>query len=343
VTKLSIKTVTTLVTAIVSLATLCSPAWGSPTLLVVGRGNGLFEVMGQGFERVGGIDMTLVYDHTASTNPRVTQGELIYGAMMVPNLAVPGTIKVGIVSHNPQGISGNGSIVKLSLSPVVGAEGALSSFTARIVDLKGVDIPVQIQNTTQAAGKSIPTLFREYAGPRTPAAMTVLITGNTPSGVRQEPLIALSDGTSKVKVSLDMPVGAKSPNFALNGATLVSLRREGDLYLLEVIPDAGVYEARITILNNGSITEVPLTVTQPLNPAFMPGGILNETALGLYLKGEPGKRSDLNGDGKVDYLDDYIITANYLIIKQKAVPKLPMQFKPPPPASVPGAGVQSVK
>jgi hypothetical protein len=61
------------------------------------------------------------------------------------------------------------------------------------------------------------------------------------------------------------------------------------------------------------------------------------------VKGEPGKRSYLNGDGKVDHLDDYIITTNYLIIRQKAVPKIPMQFKPPPPASVPGAGVKSVQ
>jgi hypothetical protein len=445
-TRLYRKILPALSAAVACLLTLCSPAWGAPTVMIVGRGNSQFEVMGEGFQGVGGIEMTLGYDRTVYAEPRVSQGGLVFGAMMVPNLTVPGMVKVGIISPNPQGISGNGSIVTLTFNPVSGAQGNISNVMVRIINLKGAEIQAQILNSTgsetgpgavapssttgigstsgavtggtvqgagpvvglggvtmpdtsggvqpppplppavapvvaendrrappevietpvtveeslpapapapagktfaesagvtkQAAGKSIPELFREYPGPRTYVAMAALFPSGAPSGARQEPPIALSDGSSRVKVYLNVTVGARSPNFALNGAKLVSLRREDGLYVLEVIPDSRVNEARVTILNNGSITDVPLVVTQPLDLALIPGGVLNETALDLFLKGGPGKRSDLNGDGKIDSLDDYIITANYLVKKKTAAPKAPAAQKT---TAAPGAAVKSAK
>ena len=411
--------------------------------MATGRGNGQFDVMGQGFDGVGGIDITLNYDKNTANDPRILQGELISGAVMMPNLTVPGTVRVGIIFPNPLGISGNGKIVTLTLISVAGAEGTVSNFTARVINSKGVEIASQAQiipwtgsgnsvgstpvssaissasgsaasSATQGSGamvslgsvsmqdtkgvgvlpqpvtptpppsppsvepvvteqkknvlpelietpavveesqplvasttiskpgvvptagvkqvaeKSIPELFRDDTGPRTVAAMTSLFLKTTSSILRQEPSIVLSDGVSKIKLYVNLPqVDAKTPNFALNGANLVSLQKNGDVYLLDVIPHKNSNEAKVTILNNGSITDVPLIVAQPINVALIPGGKLSESALGLFLKGEPGKRCDLNGDGKIDYLDDYIIVANYLVEKNAAALKSSAQDKSP--------------
>ena len=102
--------------------------------------------------------------------------------------------------------------------------------------------------------------------------MGALFTSGATSGVRQEPTIALSDGTSTVKVYLKVPPGARSPNFALSGAKLVSLKKEGGLYLLEILPEAKANEVNITMLNNRIVTGIPLTVVQPLAAYLIPGG-----------------------------------------------------------------------
>ncbi len=394
------------------LTTLSYPAWGMPTLTIVGQGNDRYELMGQGLEGVGGISMTLEYDRTASTNPQVTLGGLFSGAIMAPNLNIPGTVKIGIVSPIRQGISGNGNIAMLTLSPINGISGSVLNFSAHMVSaIGGLNIPVQtfisvtatetagssgatlvaaasgssISTTQNSSGsgsttglgnvvisssagtgqqpsllpeatakemehepnipylppeapvvvieespipssivtvkesakpsvvmKSISEQFRDYGGERSPAAMEALFTSGETSGVRQEPAIALSDGTSTVQVTITVPAGPKSPSFMLSGAKLVSINNDDGFYILELCPEVGVNGVKITILNNGVVTGVPLIVAQPLDRKLLPGGILNESAVALYLKGAAGKRKDLNGDGAVTWLDDYIIMANYL-------------------------------
>lgn len=419
---------------VVTTLLLAAPCWGAPFLVLTGRGNGLFEVMGKGLENVGGIDLTVSYNPATLTDPRVSQRGLTYGAMMTPNLSVPGTVRVGIVK--PQGITGTGSMIMLSFSPMTRGQGEITSFTAHLVSTKAADIPVQTQvlvndsgsitgdpfagglvspptdpitgtsgggtpvtlgvvtypdmptpgsvgvpapppetaipvpttlvppvpepvtevdrpggppealNTTGGrpekgvvsqpqpqpgavgvapnpadVGKSILELFRNYVGPVAPQWLIQLFSRPERSGFHQEPAILLADGTTRGTVTLDIPLsGERSPNFALNGARLVSLKIDGSRYLLEIMPDTKVVDASLMVLNNGVFTEYPLTVAPAMDIKSVPTGKNAEGAFALYLRGIGEGRGDLNGDGRADYVDEYIYTANYLVRNGKPAP-----------------------
>ncbi|HEY6839558.1 MAG TPA: cohesin domain-containing protein [Geobacteraceae bacterium] len=169
------------------------------------------------------------------------------------------------------------------------------------------------------AYKSVLNRFRDFKGEKNPQALMKLFTEPDMSGIHQEPAIAFSDGKASVKVFVDVGVsGREAPNFALKGAKLVAIRREkGNVWLLEALPEEKTYEATITILNDSATTEIPLTVVPLIPPDAKIGKekVMTENDFSLFLK-ERGTakvpRYDLNGDGKRDYIDDYIFTGNYL-------------------------------
>lgn len=175
--------------------------------------------------------------------------------------------------------------------------------------------------------KNVLDQFRVFKGEKTAknliAIFTRLLEGN-----RQEPPVALADGKSTVKVFVDIPSTAKTaPNFALKGAGLVSLKKSGSsTWAVEVLPSKGTFEASVTVLLDETMRQIPLTVAPPL-PAGLnigEGGKLTEADFNLYLKErgtDKAPRFDLNGDGKRDYIDDYIFTANFMV-KQGAGKKL---------------------
>jgi hypothetical protein len=73
--------------------------------------------------------------------------------------------------------------------------------------------------------------------------------------------------------------------------------------------------ATMTIMTDSDIIEYPLTLAPPIkdiSPA--------EANFTVFLKdsGATPPKRDLNGDGRHDYLDDFIYTANYLIRKGAA-------------------------
>jgi hypothetical protein len=173
------------------------------------------------------------------------------------------------------------------------------------------------------AYKSVLECFRDFTGEKSAKAMTHLFEMAPVSGVRQKPAIALSDGKAGVKVFIPLSrLGKDAPNFAVNGAKLVSLRIEGNAWVAEALPDAKTCEATITVLDNGSLTRIPLTVAPPL------GAMIGKTAnpcysgLDLFLKDrgtEKAPRFDLNGDGVRNFIDDYICTANYIVKRNSPV------------------------
>jgi len=188
--------------------------------------------------------------------------------------------------------------------------------------------------------------FRLYSGERTPQELSALFTTHTPAKIRQQPRIALSDGSTSVIVAIKVaaPDGA-APNFSLVGASLVSLQRKaGDEWLLTVLPAKGVMDVALMVVTGKSMLELPLTVAPPL-PADTD---LSLEAFTAYLNG-PGtgdnSLQDLNGDGQRDYRDDYIFTANYLsrqstagssldARRQRALQRT-LSGKPAPPATEP--------
>jgi hypothetical protein len=159
--------------------------------------------------------------------------------------------------------------------------------------------------------------FREYTGEENQQSLTTLFGSVSNAGVRQEPPVVLSDGKTTVKLFIQAPAVEKVVHsFYLSGAKLVSLETQGAAWIVQVLPDAGVYEASVTVLSNGSTTEIPITVAPPIDVDAGSAIGLGEKEFNVFLKErgtEKAPRFDLNKDGKRDYVDDYIFTANFIV------------------------------
>lgn len=162
---------------------------------------------------------------------------------------------------------------------------------------------------------SVVERFRAYQGEKSPAILMALFKKEIAPAIRQDPPVALSDGVASLKVVVALSSkDSKAPNFYLNGAKLVSLKMddEADKWIIETMPQANVLNASLTILNGSEIIEFPLTVAPPIKSRAV-----SDADFSAFLKAT-GKDSDLNGDGKYDYLDDYIYTANYLVWQERS-------------------------
>lgn len=177
----------------------------------------------------------------------------------------------------------------------------------------------EVKNTVYP---SVLERFRTFKGEKSPKSLAALFDEAAIPGVKQEPAVALTDGTTNVTVSiLIQSAGKETPSFTLKGAKLVSLKPGKDAWVLEALPDRKGYEAAITVQHNSSTTEIPLIVAPPLDAGSVPGGKLDEAGFNLFLKerGTDKKpRYDLNGDGVRNYLDDYIFTANFIVKRDAA-------------------------
>jgi hypothetical protein len=174
--------------------------------------------------------------------------------------------------------------------------------------------------------KSVLEQFSEYKGEKTPKNLIALFK-SAMAGNRQEPPLVLSDGKTIVKVFVDLPATGKvAPNFALKEAKLVSLKRSSDsTWVVEVLPNKGTFDAAVIVLEDDKTVKLPLTVAPPLSADIKigKGGVLSEADFISFLKErgtEKAPRFDLNGDGKRDYIDDYIFTVNYLAKADAAKP-----------------------
>lgn len=161
---------------------------------------------------------------------------------------------------------------------------------------------------------SVPERFRTYAAPRTPAALAALFSVPVASNIRQQPVVVLSDGNTTVKINIFIgSPDTKAPNVASKGAQLISIKRDkADTLEIEALPTYGTANASL-ILMAGSVTnEVPITVA-PMLPTETD---LSEKAFIAFLGGANASGQplrDLNNDGLLNYLDEYIFTANYLV------------------------------
>lgn len=134
----------------------------------------------------------------------------------------------------------------------------------------------------------------------------------------QTPRVVLSDGKASVRLTVRLAGdGKETPSFALKQAKLLSLQQgEGGEWLIEALPVVNTNEAALTVSLEASSILIPLTVAQPINGRSLGDlKVLSEKTFPLFLKERGTKeapRYDLNGDGKRDYLDDYIFAANFL-------------------------------
>jgi hypothetical protein len=161
--------------------------------------------------------------------------------------------------------------------------------------------------------------FEEYRGERTIRALASLFDQESYIGFRQEPPVALSDGTSLVRVTfLSTPGNKTTSDVAVMGARLISMRRDPDnsnTWIVDLQPERGAYRASLTV-SQGKIAMVyPLTVAPKVTLGRYRSERITETEYDRYLKERLAAKMtklDLNRDGKWDYQDDYILTANYL-------------------------------
>lgn len=153
----------------------------------------------------------------------------------------------------------------------------------------------------------------------------------------QSPRIVLTDGKTSVSVTVSLgDDGKETPTFALDHGKLLSLKQneEGE-WLVEVLPSQNANDAALTVSLGESVARIPLTVAQPLTAKQL-GDLkpISEKSFGQFLKERGTKdlpRYDLNGDGKRDYLDDYIFAANYLAQREASSPGEKKAPAPVPP------------
>ncbi len=399
------------------------------SMIISSSGNGVFTLQGVGLADVSGIDATISYDIATLSSPRIIQGGLISGAMMVANPNTPGIIRIAAVKTGP--IAGSGVIAIINFNSTAGSSGKILSLNAKMINGNGVQLAVQTQvfnsadantpssatvtgssgTTTSSAqtvsdtvatnatgslrprylgptGASLPSesgvapnrkaapetysdqpasqreeiqtrempvetssetqkpgatisaastdrkfvvyksvleSFREFTGKKTVKAFKALFDGVSMPGIRQEPAVALSDGKTRVKVFIRLPgPGKQAPNFSVKGAKIISLKLNGSTWVLEALPNVKVCEATVTVLDNGSITQIPLTVAPPVDVQIERMIISVNTGFALFLKDrgtDKAPRFDLNGDGVRNYMDDYILTANCIVKPNSATDK----------------------
>lgn len=181
--------------------------------------------------------------------------------------------------------------------------------------------PAQVVKTTQY--QSVLDRMKAYTGERTPAALTALFSPVAGRQVHQDPAIVTSDGESVVTLRVELPPTLKdTPGFSFRNANMMSLEQTDDgTWLIVLLPRKNVIEARVTIRFDGSVIVYPLVVSPPVDPALLALSGSPEAAFARFLKQQGADRDprfDLNGDGRFDYLDDYIFTAQYLAARQKA-------------------------
>jgi hypothetical protein len=167
--------------------------------------------------------------------------------------------------------------------------------------------------------------FREYKGARTPKAFMALFDREPMIGFRQEPRIGITSDSATVIVALvSMTTDTRGPGLTLTGAKLVSLTKDAkntNTWIAKVQPGKGACVAGIGVPGRDILMEFPLTIAPRVDVDIDKSGRVAEKDFALFLKGPRGKnikKYDMNGDGVLDYRDDYIFTANYIVARAQS-------------------------
>lgn len=159
--------------------------------------------------------------------------------------------------------------------------------------------------------------FRTYTGPRTKEALSELFRLPASPVVRQQPAIAISDGKTAVLIAVKiLSADGTAPNFAVEGAKLLSLEsKQRDEWLIKALPPRGALHVFLLVVNGPETNAFPIIVAPPLPQKFN----ASSEAFRSFLEADTnGPLYDVNGDGKRDYIDDYIYTANVISLERES-------------------------
>jgi hypothetical protein len=167
--------------------------------------------------------------------------------------------------------------------------------------------------------KSVLDRFSEYKGKPTMVGYLSLFEQEGMIGFRQDPPVVLADGKSTVRVSFISSTPTRTTSdIAVMGATLLSLKKDPEFtntFILELRPAKGELRASVSVPQDNVLMVFPLTLAPRASLEVGKKKGLDEAAFKAFLaeSGTPEHpKYDLNNDGKRDYIDDYIFTANYL-------------------------------
>lgn len=169
------------------------------------------------------------------------------------------------------------------------------------------------------ANRSVLDGFRDLTGERTVKALLSLFEHNEAVGFHQEPLIGIADGKLAVKAAIiSDSADNMAPGIVVKGARLVSVKKAPEYtntWIVELVPEKNADEASLTVSMEKIAVIYPITVAPRVNVDLDKSGKVTEADFNLFLKKRDMSKEaafDMNGDGKKDYLDDYIFTANYI-------------------------------
>lgn len=178
------------------------------------------------------------------------------------------------------------------------------------------------------APSSVLESFRLHQGEKSVPTFLSFFDQKPGAPFTQYPAVGIADGKETVSLVIWKVPSNSTPKFLFDSARFVSLAKgEGGEWEVEVRPDKGAVKASVKALLNDQWQEMPLTVAPKVElPASAPSGV-TEADFVKFLNDrgtEEAPKHDLNADGKRDYLDDYIYTANYLVNlkkKQEGAPR----------------------
>lgn len=259
----------------------------------------------------------------ASTSSSAASSSVQSGTMSVTNVTLPtfGDQVSTVRDTVPREVTREEPVIKSaeSASAVTGSSSSQPEVAAA-VDPPAVDKTAGARS--YAALKTIQSVleqFRTFNGPRTVKRLSSLFDPSklNAAGVVQIPDIVVTDGTTRVTVSVLLANDVDTPSFSLKGANMKSIRQLADnKWELDALPQKDKSDVRLSIILKGERTEISLTAVPPVSKAGTALLALSETALdALLVKPVVNNKPayDLNSDGKQDYLDDYILVAHWLL------------------------------
>ena len=184
--------------------------------------------------------------------------------------------------------------------------------------------PMKAPEKKYLSHKSVLDRFREYKGARTAKALTALFEQDKKAPFRQEPAVLLPDGAATVKVYFSLDVSAEgTPELAMIAGTLLSLKRDGgkpDAWVAGIRPAKGESAAQLIVAGSDTALEIPLALAPKVNVDLDKSAKVTAADFSLFLKKRGTQKApafDLNNDGRRDFVDDYLFTANYLAVAGK--------------------------
>ncbi len=265
---------------------------------------------------------------TTSQDTQTTQ-EAAAGAVQVASVVPPKTIIAGpseksVETKGTPEAQGAGSGDDRAMQPDTGRDSrqgpAVISGAAESASSAGEPASRATTTTRRIYGqKSVLERFQEYRGPRTAEAFIALFEQDSLSLCHQDPPIAIADGKTPIRVTFVSAPGKKSAaDIAVMGARMRSLKEDPDTtntWIAEIVPEKGEYRVSLAVSQGPAMMVCPLTISPRVAPDRAPSGTVTKADLDRYIsvRGKAAAAGrDMNRDGKQDYVDDYIITANYL-------------------------------